>query len=245
MKFSLEFLYYLTRSSGSSICNHQHSCFELVYYISGKGSTTINGTDYQYLPNTFTIIPPGTEHDEIRVEETNVLFIGFQMNPCTINIHSGIYANPTPNNILSILQKIKKEMLDKKPYFEIKLESLLAELIVDIARMNSEESVKYSVFSYIENFINENYSCDIDYHVLSKVSGYSYHRFRHIFKEVYGHSPHQYTQNLRLKNACRLLIEKSAPVSYIAQETGFATESYFCSIFKRKFGCTPGEYRNK
>lgn len=245
MNCSLEFLFYLTRQGGSSIGEHQHSCFELVYYITGEGSTNIGGTVYKYQPNCFAIIPPETVHDEIRVEDSNLLFIGFQVNPCDIELNSGVYIDPAPNNIFRVLHKIKSEMLDKKPHFKIRLESLLIELIVEIDRMNTEEKVKRNELSYIENYLNENFSDDINYQILSEVAGYSYHRFRHIFKEVYGQSPHQYTQSLRIKNACKLLLEKSTAISSIAQETGFSSESYFCSIFKREFGCTPGEYRNK
>ena len=34
-------------------------------------------------------------------------------------------------------------------------------------------------------------------------------------------------------------------VSEIAQKTGFATTSYFSTMFKKKFNMSPSEYRSK
>ena len=66
-------------------------------------------------------------------------------------------------------------------------------------------------------------------------------------------SPGRYICTLRLNRAVALIRSNAdTPVcratgrlAGIAYQTGFNTPSYFCNVFRRHFGCTPGEYRNK
>lgn len=48
---------------------------------------------------------------------------------------------------------------------------------------------------------------------------------------------------LRLDRACTLLLDTQMPISAIAGEVGFASDSYFFRMFKREKGVTPAAYR--
>jgi AraC-like DNA-binding protein len=53
-----------------------------------------------------------------------------------------------------------------------------------------------------------------------------------------------YLNKLRLKEAARLLTEKSAAtVAEIAYSVGYANVSYFNRLFKEEYGCTPKAFR--
>ena len=49
----------------------------------------------------------------------------------------------------------------------------------------------------------------------------------------------------RLKYASSRLIMTNSPIKTIASECGYATVNYFHRIFKKHYGLTPAEYRNK
>lgn len=70
----------------------------------------------------------------------------------------------------------------------------------------------------------------------------SYH-FLRSFKGAFLKTPFQYLAHLRLKMACRLLREKSLPISMIAPRCGFENESSFTRLFKREFRITPTSFR--
>lgn len=55
----------------------------------------------------------------------------------------------------------------------------------------------------------------------------------------------QLRQKMRLKKACELLKNPALSLGKIAGSTGFASESYFCRMFKAEYRMTPTEYREK
>lgn len=241
----LEFLFFLTRPEGHDITPHQHNCHELVYYVSGEGQTTIQGQAYAYAKGNFAIMKPQTLHDEIHTKDTEVLFIGFHANQLPVRLPHGVFKDTAQEDIFTQLQKLKSEMMEKKAFYEQKLEVVLQDLLIDVVRLISKESATTKSLAHVERFMQENFTHDMDFESLARLTGYSYHRFRHLFKETYGNSPHQFLINLRLENACKLLANSTLSVTAIAHENGFASESQFCSLFKRTYGCTPGEYKRK
>lgn len=54
----------------------------------------------------------------------------------------------------------------------------------------------------------------------------------------------QYLNDIKLHRAVEMLRNKDTQISNIAYESGFTSVPYFNRIFKRKYGCTPKEYRS-
>jgi AraC-like DNA-binding protein len=78
---------------------------------------------------------------------------------------------------------------------------------------------------------------------LARSLGVSYTWFRRTFTHHTGLSPHQYRLQLRVGRARALLGETPLTVKEIAFRCGFESEQYFCRLFKRKTGVSPGEWR--
>lgn len=66
--------------------------------------------------------------------------------------------------------------------------------------------------------------------------------FRRRFKQVSGVTPHEYLVKARVEKACRMLTVSRLTISEIARAVGFSCLFYFDKVFKRKQGCTPGDY---
>jgi len=69
--------------------------------------------------------------------------------------------------------------------------------------------------------------------------------FRRLFKEYSGKNPNEYRMDLRYKMAKRMLENGDATIDYISDALGFESASYFCRIFKKKYGITPGQYQKE
>jgi len=69
--------------------------------------------------------------------------------------------------------------------------------------------------------------------------------FRRLFKEYSGKNPNEYRMDLRFKMAKRMLENGDATIDYISDALGFESASYFCRIFKKKYGITPGQYQKE
>lgn len=84
---------------------------------------------------------------------------------------------------------------------------------------------------------------DLTVEQLAAMAGYSRFHFSRLFRESEGMSPHEFLIRLRLRRAVRLLQTTDHPLKWIASETGFGEAAYFCRVFKRSYGVTPGAFR--
>lgn len=66
-----------------------------------------------------------------------------------------------------------------------------------------------------------------------------------IFKEHLGQNFNSYLNQLRMENAELILKNYNLPIERIADQCGFTSVGYFIKAFKKYFGVTPGEFRNK
>lgn len=73
----------------------------------------------------------------------------------------------------------------------------------------------------------------------------SYSYFSRVFRRLFGLSFCSYLEELRLKEGEKLLLSRDDEISVIAEEIGFHTASYFIDRFRRKYGMTPGVFRNE
>ena len=85
--------------------------------------------------------------------------------------------------------------------------------------------------------------CELTVEEIAKACHVSTCYFRRLFKEYSGKSPLEYRMELRLNMAKEMLESGESTLEYIAEALGFESTSYFCRIFKRKFGITAGQYR--
>src|ERR1051325_10955989 len=69
--------------------------------------------------------------------------------------------------------------------------------------------------------------------------------FCYLFKTIVGVPPAKYLKSLRMQQAATLLTTTFLSVKEIVRRVGLADESHFVRDFKRRFGRTPSEYRQK
>lgn len=64
-------------------------------------------------------------------------------------------------------------------------------------------------------------------------------------KKVLGRGIGEYIDEMRMKEACRLLCETDLSMSDISEKVGYNSQRYFSTRFKQALGQTPREYRSK
>ena len=67
----------------------------------------------------------------------------------------------------------------------------------------------------------------------------------HTFKQQTGTGFADALNNIRLEHAAQLLRETNLTVQNIAQQCGYTGAAYFSRVFKKQYGITPGQYRDK
>lgn len=95
----------------------------------------------------------------------------------------------------------------------------------------------------IESYLREHKSANIDFDLLARQQGLSPSHFRKLWNRYYTLPPARYVLQLRLLEACRLLVETDLLVKEVADRLGFSDSMYFSRQFHRIVGCTATEYR--
>lgn len=94
------------------------------------------------------------------------------------------------------------------------------------------------------NYIFENYEKPITLADAANLIGMTETSFSRFFKKQTGRSFVESLNNIRLGKASRMLVDTTDSVVEISLNCGFNNLSNFNRIFKKKKGCTPGEFRN-
>lgn len=111
-----------------------------------------------------------------------------------------------------------------------------------IAINDEEEKLVSQMLKAIEAHIdNEQYNADL----LARDVAMSRASLYKKLQNMLGITPTDFIRKVRLKRAAQLLTESQLSINEIATHVGFATARNFSSSFKKIFGVTPSEYRNR
>lgn len=100
------------------------------------------------------------------------------------------------------------------------------------------------VIETIRGLIAQHYAEHFDLGEVSRLVHLTPYYIGELFKEQERVGFTQYLTDFRLNKARQLLSTTSHQVAHIARSVGIPNRSYFCKLFKDKFGISPGDYRN-
>ncbi|MBS1633993.1 MAG: helix-turn-helix transcriptional regulator [Bacteroidetes bacterium] len=78
--------------------------------------------------------------------------------------------------------------------------------------------------------------------VLKKIAGMNELKMRQVFIQVFGMGIYEYYQQVRMKEAARLLREEKLSVSEAGYKMGFENLSHFSRVFEKHIGSKPKKY---
>ncbi len=140
---------------------------------------------------------------------------------------------------------IKKDAI---PYWIDKLDRLCEQLIFESLLNIEDISQKDPTFKpvkLIEQYISSNISIRHNFYELAKDQNLSYPTFLRYWLKHFKISPLRYQTKLRIREACKLLVETRLPIKEIAVQLGFNDPLYFCRVFHKEKAVSPSEYRNR
>jgi AraC family transcriptional regulator len=136
---------------------------------------------------------------------------------------------------------------------ELYLDSLITVFGVHLLRNYSNANAKQSNLRYrrlslqtsrrVIEFMNEHIAEKLSINAIAKISRMSPGHFIRAFRMTFGIPPHQYLVNIRLQKAERLLTESELPISDIAFQSGFSSQSHLTNTMKRYKQMTPRKIR--
>jgi AraC family transcriptional regulator len=104
-------------------------------------------------------------------------------------------------------------------------------------------SLAETVARQVETEVQENLDLETGLRSLSRRSGYSPFHFHRVFTKTTGEPPKRYVERLRLERAAYLLAVTEERVLAVALTVGFSNHETFSRGFRRRFSCSPSQYR--
>jgi AraC family transcriptional regulator len=110
-----------------------------------------------------------------------------------------------------------------------------------IKNSTREEIIRRLLYSV--DYIHSHYEKDLSLEELASVACFSKFHFLRLFKIVFGKTPHQFINQVKVEKAKRVLKQTSYDVTLIARNLGFDTASSFSRMFYNQVGVYPSQYR--
>ncbi|PAD75285.1 AraC family transcriptional regulator [Paenibacillus campinasensis] len=193
-----------------------------------RSGSNWNDTEHQKFTVLFTLDHPESTGipflDERRFMKMNLSHIQYAYRRC---------------------ERLYEEMRGGKSYRTLICQGIMQELIGMLARELDKTEVAPNKRYYadtIKSYLLEHYREPVEIESLSRLIQRSQGYTAALFKEVYGLSPIRYMHQLRVQEACRLLLHSDMSIAHIAQYLGYYDTSYFYRMFKKQTGLSPSSY---
>lgn len=115
--------------------------------------------------------------------------------------------------------------------------------MVSLRRVRHAAPLTQNEVALAEAYLRDNLEENIALSDIADLLGRDVFNFSRAFKSATGHSFHQFSLQLRVAEASRLLTKTSMPIAEIAYATGFSSQPHMTTTMKQLLGATPGAIR--
>lgn len=158
--------------------------------------------------------------------------------------------------IPELLWDMLKEMKEQTYGYELAIRNHIGQIFLWILRyfhaMNPNDTYTLSTNEYNLNrlqpalyYVLKNYADDIKTTDMATLCSMSSSYFSRLFNKVMGLNFNDYVNQIRIKEAEKLLSTTTLNVTEISTRVGFNTTSYFIKLFKQTKGTSPKQYKKQ
>lgn len=246
---------------------HYHPEYELTYIIKGSGYRIV-GNSYEYfdegdlvllgsnLPHTWS----GKLEDDVYSEAVVIQFSKEFISPFLELQESVSIKNLLDTSGRGINFEANESLVsDIIELTEVKGVQRILKLISILDALSKKQStlIAPNTFHIIVSkksemrinkvclFIQNNFNNKISLKEAANLIYLTESNFCKFFKKATGKTYSDYLNEIRINEACRLLVQSENSISQISFECGFETLSYFNRVFNAKKGITPSVYRRE
>lgn len=246
------------------VWSHVHSSYEFDVSFSAPPLFQVEKTQKYIDIHKLIAINPEQEHKNV-VPLSEATFCAIQIDKVYLQeMARQIYGKPGiffdyeqyayDYELKAIMRSIVAETNSKQAGYQFVAESLCVQLLVEIFRKtkhnlqfleNRRNYYERDNINRVIDFFQENYSQEYSLNEVARLANFSPYYFIRIFKAQTGKTPYEFLMDIKINKACHLLKEKSKSITEIAYLCGFGNSSHFSTVFKRKVGVSPLEYRKQ
>ncbi len=227
---------------------HSHESLTLGAIISGRRVLCINDSTYEVGPETVFCIAPNATHSCQSIDNCEYIIFSIPVSlAATLGFTAMLpaYTNPVIDSpdLFGMLIGLFDSM--DESFFAMERQSQLVAIMVMLLKETpSAKPVLADVPQNIAQavrFMKINHNVNVCLDELAQIAKLSPCRFNRRFAQIYGMPPHEFHNQIRMREAKRLIV-KGTPLVETATYCGFTDQSHMNRIFKKLLGMTPGQY---
>jgi len=253
---------------GHRVEPHWHEAAELIYIIAGTTRLVVNGSIFILQPGGLAAISPLDVHSTTVVTgaPAESLILQFDLSSwddihkydmsldTSKNVSDNLITGLSGQRIREHIEAVREIFPDQHSrYFALKsyIYMIMDELYQRYPAWSINDSRSRGLLDRLHGFnrvlvaINANLALPPTLAEAASLAGMSAPAFSHFFKRKLGKSFTDYIHELRLRHAARLILDTKMLIGDIAYQSGFNSLNFFNKVFRRHFGMTPLQYRNR
>ena len=223
---------------------HNHSEYEIIYYLLGEGCLKTEREEIPYEPGTIIIVPPKLMHGSVSGGGFRNISISGNFG----SIFTGkdpivLHDNPQGEGRV-LAELIYKNRFGSQNFLKSLCESYSLFLMANLKFENNLDGAISRVISEIES---NAFDLHFDLKATLLKTGYAEDYIRNQFKRKTGKTPTRFLTEIQIKRACYFIeiYQDSRSLAQIAELCGFADYIYFSKRFKQITGFSPSEYKKR
>ena len=248
---------------------HSHESSELVIVTRGHGKHILPGSERNISAGDVFLIHGKTRHAYSDLHDLalyNIMFDLKEFNHPLFALQGksllpSLFLLKVPDGgvhlsgeefqaVFELVRKMEDEQTSAAEDSDAMISALFMQLILLLGRSAvsagiTRKSPQYSRVDELVDEITEHSARKWSRTEMAKKAGMSLSTLTRHFRERTGVSPLEYLIRVRLKKASVLLQNPELGLAEIADMTGFTDSNYFCRLFRKYFGISPGKYRQK
>ena len=248
---------------------HSHESSELVIVTRGHGKHILPGSERNISAGDVFLIHGKTRHAYSDLHDLalyNIMFDLKEFNHPLFALQGksllpSLFLLKVPDGgvhlsgeefqaVFELVRKMEDEQTSAAEDSDAMISALFMQLILLLGRSAVSAGItrkrpQYSRVDELVDEITEHSARKWTRTEMAKMAGMSLSTLTRHFRERTGVSPLEYLIRVRLKKASVLLQNPELGLAEIADMAGFTDSNYFCRLFRKYFGISPGKYRQK
>ncbi|GMQ57576.1 AraC family transcriptional regulator [Vallitalea sediminicola] len=249
--------------------------YELVYFLDDSNcKMVLDNQEYKIVGDTIVFRKPNQHNQSFMPYESILLCFSLEplkrenndynsemnqqgiimdriINNLFVNNIKTIYHKSNQANYRKIFEDIYKESLLNRQYSSYYFSSKLMEILYGLYHENNSslytnhEQVTDEDLLVILSYIHSNLNKYFTIQRMGKDLAISERSIYKLFKEHLKTTPVQYINECKLNYSKKLLLNSNVSVHKIARMSGYDNSTYYITLFKKRYGMTPLQYRNQ
>ena len=242
--------------------SHTHESYEFLIPLSDMPNTAVEKRLTNFEKNKLFPLNSEQSHGPIK-EIEGCKLLGFQIDKDTFNDISQSLCKKTNvtfenksfmigNEIYGLLDMFMKETRNIQTGSDFIQQNIVNILAADILRqINSNIPKLVLEKNYCEreninraiSYLREEYNNDFSLEDVARIANLSQFHFIRTFKSITGKTPYDYLLDVKIEKSKEFLKLKKYSITDICFMCGFNNLGHFSSVFKKRVGLLPSQYR--